>query len=125
MLLLMKKKPDDIKQIENRIANLQKKEKQVRDIKSESDFVFATKTGFRVGTELLSGVLVGAGLGYVLDVYLHTSPWFLIVLSDGRPNDQNVNRPGVPDAPLYTGDYAVKDTAIEVRRASRVENRIF
>ena len=41
----------------------------------------------------------------------------LIVLSDGRPNDQNVNRPGVPDAPLYTGDYAVKDTAIEVRRA--------
>ena len=41
----------------------------------------------------------------------------LIVLSDGRPNDQNVNRPNAPDAPLYTGDYAVKDTAIEVRRA--------
>lgn len=41
----------------------------------------------------------------------------LIVLSDGRPNDQNVNRPNVPDAPLYTGDYAVKDTAVEVRRA--------
>ena len=41
----------------------------------------------------------------------------LIVLSDGRPNDQNVNRPGVPDMPLYTGDYAVKDTAVEVRRA--------
>lgn len=41
----------------------------------------------------------------------------LIVLSDGRPNDRNVNRPGAADAPLYTGDYAVKDTAIEVRRA--------
>ena len=41
----------------------------------------------------------------------------LFVLSDGRPNDQNVNRPNAPDAPLYTGDYAVKDTAIEVRRA--------
>ncbi len=41
----------------------------------------------------------------------------MIVLSDGRPNDQNVNRPGAPDVPLYTGDYAVKDTAIEVRRA--------
>ena len=41
----------------------------------------------------------------------------LIVLSDGRPNDQNVNRPNAPDAPLYTGDYAVKDTAVEVRRA--------
>ena len=41
----------------------------------------------------------------------------LIVLSDGRPNDQNVNRPNAPNEPLYAGDYAVKDTAIEVRRA--------
>ena len=41
----------------------------------------------------------------------------LIVLSDGRPNDQNVNRPNAPNEPLYTGEYAVKDTAIEVRRA--------
>lgn len=41
----------------------------------------------------------------------------LIVLSDGRPNDQNVNRPGAESAPLYTGEYAVKDTALEVRRA--------
>ena len=41
----------------------------------------------------------------------------LIVLSDGRPNDQNVNRPNAPNEPLYTGDYAVKDTAMEVRRA--------
>ncbi len=41
----------------------------------------------------------------------------LIVLSDGRPNDQNVNRPGATNRQLYTGDYAVKDTALEVRRA--------
>lgn len=41
----------------------------------------------------------------------------LIVLSDGRPNDRNVNRPGMENAPLYTGEYAVKDTAMEVRRA--------
>ncbi len=41
----------------------------------------------------------------------------LIVLSDGKPNDQNVNRPGAGNMPLYTGDYAVKDTALEVRRA--------
>lgn len=41
----------------------------------------------------------------------------LIVLSDGKPNDQNVNRPGAGAMPLYTGDYAVKDTALEVRRA--------
>ena len=75
----MIKKPDDIKQIETRIANLQKKEQQVRKDKSESEAVFVMKTGFRVGTELLSGVVIGAGLGYVLDMYLQTKPWLLIV----------------------------------------------
>ncbi len=40
----------------------------------------------------------------------------LIVLSDGRPNDLVVNRPNVKNPALYTGEYAVKDTAAEVRR---------
>lgn len=40
----------------------------------------------------------------------------LIVLSDGRPNDQVVNRPNVKNPAVYTGEYAVKDTAAEVRR---------
>ena len=41
----------------------------------------------------------------------------LIVLSDGRPNDQNVGRPGGRDVKLYTGEEAVRDTAAEIRRA--------
>lgn len=40
----------------------------------------------------------------------------LIVLSDGRPNDLVVNRPNVKNPSIYTGEYAVKDTAAEVRR---------
>lgn len=40
----------------------------------------------------------------------------LIVLSDGRPNDLVVNRPNVKNPSVYTGEYAVKDTAAEVRR---------
>ncbi|MDD6212536.1 MAG: nitric oxide reductase activation protein [Clostridiales bacterium] len=41
----------------------------------------------------------------------------LIVLSDGRPNDRIVNRT-VSRAPvLYTGEFAVRDTAEEIRRA--------
>lgn len=39
----------------------------------------ASKAGFRVGTELLSGVLVGAALGYFLDRLLGTQPWLLIL----------------------------------------------
>lgn len=39
----------------------------------------------------------------------------LIVLSDGRPNDVIVNRPGSRNPQTYAGEYAVRDTAYEVR----------
>ncbi len=39
----------------------------------------------------------------------------LIVLSDGRPNDVIVNRPNSRNPMPYCGDYAVQDTASEVR----------
>lgn len=40
----------------------------------------------------------------------------LIVLSDGRPNDLVVNRPNTKNPMVYTGEYAVKNTAAEVRK---------
>lgn len=40
----------------------------------------------------------------------------LIVLSDGRPNDVIVNRPNSKNPRPYTGEYAVTDTALEVRK---------
>jgi len=35
--------------------------------------------GFRLSSELVAGVLVGAGLGWLIDRLLGTSPWGLIV----------------------------------------------
>ena len=35
--------------------------------------------GFRLSTELVAGVLVGAGLGWLIDRWLGISPWGLIV----------------------------------------------
>lgn len=40
----------------------------------------------------------------------------LIVLSDGKPNDIILNRPNSKNPKPYTGDYAVTDTAFEVRK---------
>lgn len=40
----------------------------------------------------------------------------LIVLSDGRPNDVVVNRPNSRNPQPYFGEYAVNDTAYEVRK---------
>ena len=35
--------------------------------------------GFRMSTELVAGVLLGAGLGWLIDRWLGISPWGLIV----------------------------------------------
>ena len=40
----------------------------------------------------------------------------LIILSDGRPNDVVLNRPGSRQPQPYCGDYGVRDTAFEVRK---------
>jgi ATP synthase protein I len=40
----------------------------------------AMARGFRLSTELVAGVLVGAALGWLLDRWLGISPWGLIVL---------------------------------------------
>lgn len=39
----------------------------------------AIARGFRLSTELVAGVLVGAGIGWLLDRWLGISPWGLIV----------------------------------------------
>ena len=41
----------------------------------------------------------------------------LIVLSDGKPCDMSIQRPGTCQPKNYDGEGAVKDTAYEVRRA--------
>lgn len=75
----MKKIPEDLKQIDERIKKLTARELAARKDKPESDFAYATKTGFRIGTELLSGVLVGAAVGYFLDHLFATKPLLLII----------------------------------------------
>jgi ATP synthase protein I len=39
----------------------------------------AIARGFRLSTELVAGVLVGAGVGWLLDWWLGISPWGMIV----------------------------------------------
>ncbi len=74
----MKKIPDDLKSLEERINKQRAVEQAARKEAKESEFAYATKTGFRVGTELVSGVLVGTALGYFLDKLFATQPIFLV-----------------------------------------------
>ncbi len=36
--------------------------------------------GMRIGTEFIAAVLVGAGIGYLIDLGLGTSPWGMLIL---------------------------------------------
>ncbi len=41
----------------------------------------------------------------------------LILLSDGKPNDMNINHPKNKNPKPYSGEYAISDTALEIRKA--------
>jgi ATP synthase protein I len=53
----------------------------------------AIARGFRLSTELVAGVLVGAAIGWLLDRWLGISPWGLIVflLLAGVVRDRRLN----------------------------------
>ena len=76
---IMRKIPTDIQNLDDKIRRLQQKETSHRQGKVENEYSYAAKTGFRVGTELVSGVIVGGALGWVLDYFCHTEPWLLIL----------------------------------------------
>ena len=71
----MKKIPKDLEQLDKKIEELRLKEARVRHEKTDTDFGRASRIGLRIGTELLSAVIVGAAIGYLADQLLGTKPW--------------------------------------------------
>ncbi len=71
----MEKIPEDIKQLDDKIAALRRKEAGFRAEKKETKFGRDSRIGLRIGAELLSAVIVGAAIGYVFDKFLGTRPW--------------------------------------------------
>ena len=53
--------------------------KKENDTKSNIKQISVSGTFSRIGTELLAGLLVGAGFGWTLDQWLSTKPFFLII----------------------------------------------
>ncbi|MFA6264851.1 MAG: AtpZ/AtpI family protein [Pseudolabrys sp.] len=72
-----------LERLGERIASANRHPEQDDDAQSNAKAANAASAyarGFRMSTELVAGVLVGGGLGWLLDRWLGISPWGLIVL---------------------------------------------
>ena len=67
-----------LERLGERIATANRHPEQDDDVRSNAK-ASAYARGFRMSTELVAGVLVGGGLGWLLDRWLGISPWGLIV----------------------------------------------
>lgn len=72
--------PQDVKLMNKRIQDFKSGEKQKTKPQTNKKFISAYQIGTRVAAELVSGVLVGAGLGYLLDKLFGSEPILLIIL---------------------------------------------
>ena len=76
----MKHVPENLKNLEEKIHDLYEKEHEVVHHTQISPYADAAKIGFSITIELISGVLIGAGLGYFLDLLFLTEPIFMVLL---------------------------------------------
>ena len=71
---ILKKNDDLSKRIDKALNKEGKKDKT--DKNNNHSLVSAFS---RVATELLAGLLIGAGIGWTIDKWMNSSPWFLII----------------------------------------------
>ncbi|MBR5154657.1 MAG: AtpZ/AtpI family protein [Alphaproteobacteria bacterium] len=72
----MKQDKDDIRELEKRIEKLKSKQKEEKDHQEFSPFV----GGIQVAIELISGVIVGGAIGYIIKEAFDLGKVFLIIM---------------------------------------------
>lgn len=89
----MKKIPDDIRELEGKISHL-KEHKNQKMSWQNAENAGTLALGMRIATELLSAVIVGGAIGFVIDRIAGTFPIFLVVflLFGGAAGFLNVYR---------------------------------
>jgi ATP synthase protein I len=62
--------------LDARLAAFEARKAAEKPVKAESER--AQQDGYRLLADLIGGVLVGIGFGWLLDHYVHTSPWGMV-----------------------------------------------
>ena len=71
----MNKKKENISNLKSRIEDIENKKLNNSVPKKETGAGF----GFKIRTEIIAALVVGVGLGLIVDNYLETSPFGLII----------------------------------------------
>lgn len=74
--------PPDLQDFDARLRAARAREGGSANDPAVSDTVAdsGSAAGYRVGVELFAGMLFGAGVGWLLDRWLGTKPWLMVVL---------------------------------------------
>jgi ATP synthase protein I len=74
--------PPDLQDFDARLRAARAREGDGANEPAVSDTVAdsGSAAGYRVGVELFAGMLFGAGVGWLLDRWLGTKPWLMVVL---------------------------------------------
>ena len=71
----MNKEDDKIAKLKKKIENIEQNKQNVSQSKKQSGAGF----GFKISTELVATLVVGVGIGLLVDNYLGTKPFGLII----------------------------------------------
>jgi ATP synthase protein I len=76
------KKPLDIQKLDEKISRFKQSDAKHALKEEQNDNIYSkTATAWQVSIEFLSAVLIGASVGYCLDLFFGTAPWMLVVLT--------------------------------------------
>ena len=65
-----------IENIKNRIKNLEESQSSNKDKQSSKSGI---SFGFRIGVEIVAAIIVGTSIGIIVDKYMNTKPFGLII----------------------------------------------
>jgi ATP synthase protein I len=71
---------DDRKRLDDLAARLRTARKESEPVARQATRLSGAQVGYRVGIEMLAGVIGGAGVGWLLDRLFGSAPWLMVVL---------------------------------------------
>jgi len=126
--MIERNKPDSLSDLDDRLRRLREEEEGNRPAaKWDDNTRGALGMAMRIGVELVAAIGVGAGIGFLLDRWLDTTPWLLVVffLLGSAAGMMNVYRTmlGMSQAVGYSAERKLTENEAEEQKGSADNTR--